>query len=273
LTSYPLSPKSSHLHGKTLEINWLPWGMDAFAKAQAENKPVLLSISAAWCHWCHVMDETTYPDPDVADFINQEFVAIQTDSDHRPDINARYNVGGWPTTAFLTGHGGLIGGATYLPPDQLLAMLTELASAYREQKSQLYDQARQLLNQRRDQARRPAAGPDVEDALVDRVARVVTGAYDAMHGGFGSSPKFPNASVVQFLLHLSRTSGQEFYRVMLEKTLDGMADGPLFDREEGGLLSPQRRGRLVGASVGKIVGRQRGPGGCLLGRLSATGSG
>ena len=236
MTSYRLSPKASQLQGTNLEINWLPWGMDAFAKAQEENKPVLLSISAAWCHWCHVMDETTYPDPDVAAFINHGFVAIRADSDHRPDINSRYNVGGWPTTAFLTGHGGLIGGATYLPPDQLLAMLTELASAYRDQKTQLYDQARQLLHQRRDQARRPVAGPNVEDALVDRVARVVTGAYDAMHGGFGTSPKFPNASVVQFLLHIFRTSGQEFYRVMLEKTLDGMAEGPLFDREEGGFF-------------------------------------
>ena len=236
MTSYRLSTKSSQLHRTNLEINWLPWGMDAFAKAQEENKPVLLSISAAWCHWCHVMDETTYADPDVAEFINQGFVAIRADSEHRPDINSRYNVGGWPTTAFLTGHGGLIGGATYLPPDQLLAMMAELASAYRDQKSQLYDQARQLLHQRRDRARRPAAGPDVEDALVDRVARVVTAAYDAMHGGFGTSPKFPNLSVVQFLLHLCRTSGEEFYRVMLEKTLDGMAHGALFDREEGGFF-------------------------------------
>ena len=240
MTSYRLSTKSSQGNrtdlGTNLQINWLSWGMDAFAKAQAENKPVLLSISAAWCHWCHVMDETTYLDTDVAAFINQEFVAIKADSDHRPDINARYNVGGWPTTAFLTGHGGLIGGATYLPPDQLLAMLTELASAYREQKSQLYDQARQLLHQRRDRARRPAAGPEVEDDLVDMVARVVTGAYDAKNGGFGTAPKFPNPSVVQFVLHLSRTSGEEFYRVMLEKTLDGMAEGPLFDREEGGFF-------------------------------------
>ena len=219
-----------------MEIDWLPWGMEAFAKAQAEDKPVLLSITAAWCHWCHVMDDSTYPDPDVAGFISREFVAIRVDSDHRPDINARYNVGGWPTTAFLTSHGGLIGGATYLPPDQLMAMMTELATAYRDQKSQFYDQARQLLHQRRDQARRPAAGPDVENSLVDRVARVVTGAYDATHGGFGSSPKFPNPSVVQLLFHLCRTSGELFYRVMLEKTLDGMADGPLFDREGGGFF-------------------------------------
>ena len=79
------------------QINWLPWGEAAFAKAQEENKPVLLSISAVWCYWCHVMDETSYSDPDVARLIEQSFIAIRVDNDHRPDLNSRYNVGGWPT--------------------------------------------------------------------------------------------------------------------------------------------------------------------------------
>ena len=121
------------------QINWLPWGEAAFAKAQEENKPVLLSISAVWCYWCHVMDETSYSDPDVARLIEQSFIAIRVDNDHRPDLNSRYNVGGWPTTAFLTGHGGLIGGATYLPPDQFLSMLSELCQAYEEDGAQLYE--------------------------------------------------------------------------------------------------------------------------------------
>ena len=98
-------------------VNWLPWGPSAFTKAQEEGKPVLLSISAVWCYWCHVMDESTYSDPEVQDLLNEHFITIRVDNDHRPDINSRYNVGGWPTTAFLTGHGGLIGGATYLPPE------------------------------------------------------------------------------------------------------------------------------------------------------------
>ena len=94
------------------------------------------------------MDETSYSDPDVALLINQNFVAVRVDNDHRPDLNSRYNVGGWPTTAFLTGHGGLIGGATYLPPDQFLSMLSELRQAYEEDRADLYDQARGLLRQR-----------------------------------------------------------------------------------------------------------------------------
>ena len=127
-------------------------------------------------------DETTYSDPDVQSLLSSSFIAVRVDNDHRPDINARYNVGGWPTTAFLTPHGGLVGGATYLPPDQFLAMLQELQEAYRADKPQLYSQSRELLRQRREHARRVAAGQEVENSLVDRVSRIVAGAYDAKRG-------------------------------------------------------------------------------------------
>ncbi len=232
VSSFRFSPNPNLAH----QIDWQPWGDAAFAKAQEEDKPVLLAISAVWCFWCHVMDETSYSDPDVARFIGEHFVAIRVDSDHRPDINARYNVGGWPSTAFLTGHGGLIGAATYLPPDQFLAMLAELQQAYQEQKPQLYEQARELLRQRKAQAGRVMAGPEIVESLVDRAARSVAGAYDATHGGFGDEPKFPNAPVLGFLVHLARTTGEDFYRAMLRKTLDGMAAGGIFDREEGGFF-------------------------------------
>ena len=207
-----------------------------FARAQAEDKPVLLSISASWCHWCHVMDETTYSDPDVQSLLSRSFLAVRVDNDHRPDINARYNVGGWPTTAFLTPHGGLIGGATYLPPDQFLAMLMELEGAYREDKPQIYEQSRDLLRRRREQARRVAAGTDVEGFFTDRVSRIVAGAYDSIQGGFGSEPKFTNPAILGFLTHLYRTIGEEFYAAMLRKTLDSMAESPMFDPVDGGFF-------------------------------------
>jgi uncharacterized protein len=218
------------------QISWLPWGAAAFAKAQEENKPVLLSISAVWCYWCHVMDNTTYRDPDVVQLVNQRFIAIRVDNDHRPDINARYNVGGWPSTVFLTGHGGYIAGATYSPADQLLAMLLEVQRAYQEQKPQLYDQGNNLLRQRQEEADRVAADAELDEALVNRIARRVAGTYDPRYGGFGEEPKFPGVPMLQFLLHLFRTTGEEFYRVMLEKTLDSMTQGELLDREEGGFF-------------------------------------
>ena len=148
------------------------------------------------------MDETSYSDADVGSVINQYYVPVRVDSDHRPDINARYNVGGWPTTAFLTGHGGLIAGATYLAPDQFLAMLMEVQQAYQDDKPQIYEHARELLRVRREQAGRVKSGAEITSSLVDRAARSMAGAYDAVNGGFGEEPKFPNAPVLAFLLHL-----------------------------------------------------------------------
>ncbi|MDA1127388.1 MAG: DUF255 domain-containing protein [Chloroflexi bacterium] len=217
-------------------VDWQPWEPATFAKAQAEHKPVLLSISAVWCYWCHVMDETSYSDPEIQALLNENFVAIRVDNDHRPDINSRYNVGGWPTTAFLTGHGGLIGGATYLPPDQFIAMIAEFIDAYKNDRTTLYTQARDLLTRRKEHARRFAAGPELEDTSVDRVSRVVAGAYDALNGGFGSAPKFPNAYIVRLVNHLYRTSGEDFYASMLTKTLDGMSEGLVADGADGGFF-------------------------------------
>ncbi|MFQ6026068.1 MAG: thioredoxin domain-containing protein [Dehalococcoidia bacterium] len=220
----------------TVAIEWLSWNQETFERAQQQDRPVLLSISAVWCYWCQVMDRDTFTDSDVVDYINQHFVAVRVDNDRRPDINARYNVGGWPTTAFLTPHGGYIAGATYLPPDQLLAMLLEIHRAYQEDKAQLYDQAMHLQRQRQDQVNRVAAGAELEQRLVDRIGRRVTSAYDVRNGGFGEDLKFPSAPVLQFLLHLYRTTREDFYRVMVEKSLDGMARGGLYDSAEGGFF-------------------------------------
>lgn len=218
------------------QIQWLPWGGSAFAKAQAEDKPVLLSIGAVWCYWCHVMDEATYIDSEVATYVNQNFVSVRVDNDHRPDINLRYNVGGWPSTVFLTGHGGYIAGATYLPPDQMLAMLMEVQRAYQGQKPEVYDQGNSLLRQRREEVAKIAAGAELSVDLVDRIARRVAGTYDPRNGGFGEAPKFPGVPILSLLLHLYRTTREEFYRVMLAKTLDGMAASPFFDHAEGGFF-------------------------------------
>ncbi|MBT98770.1 MAG: hypothetical protein CL902_09095 [Dehalococcoidia bacterium] len=232
MSEFRFSPNPNDAH----QVDWQPWGPAAFAKAQEEDKPVLLSISAVWCYWCHVMDETTYTDSDVQEIIRENFVAVRVDNDHRPDINSRYNVGGWPTTGFLTGHGGLIGGATYLPPDQLISMMAELIDAYKNDRPTLYTQARDLLGRRRDHARRTVAGPELDEIVVDRVSRIVAGAYDATNGGFGSEPKFPNASIVRLINHLYRTSGEDFYASMLIKTLDGMSQGQVWDEADGGFF-------------------------------------
>ena len=232
LSEFRFSPNPNQAHA----VNWLPWGPAAFVKAQEENKPVLLSISAVWCYWCHVMDESTYSDPEVQELLHKYFVTIRVDNDHRPDINSRYNVGGWPTTAFLTAHGGLIGGATYLPPEQLISMISEFAEAYTNDKPTLYKQARDLHNNRKDHSQKFVASAELEESMVDRVSRIVAGAYDAVNGGFGSDPKFPNAPIIRFLNHLYRTTGEGFYASMITKTLDNITDGQVRDKSDGGFF-------------------------------------
>jgi uncharacterized protein YyaL (SSP411 family) len=221
---------------KSGQIVWREWNAGAFAAAQQSDCPILMSINAVWCHWCHVMAETTYRDPDVAQFVNDHFLPIHVDTDHRPDINARYNVGGWPTTSFLTPHGGYIAGATYLPADQFLAMLDEVRRAYADQKPQLYEQANDILRQRREHAARVSAGHEPDATLVDSITRRAAGAYDPRNGGFGVEPKFPSTPMLRLLLHQYRTTGEPFFRSMLEKTLDAITGGELHDTVDGGFF-------------------------------------
>ena len=108
------------------DIGWRDWGEKAFQEAQVADKPILLAISAVWCHWCHVMDETSYSDPEVIRTINERYVPIRVDNDERPDVNRRYNMGGWPTTAFLTPDGEIVHGGTYIPPDAMRSYVAQV---------------------------------------------------------------------------------------------------------------------------------------------------
>ena len=111
-------------------VQWEEWGADAFARAARDGRPVLLSISAAWCRACHEMDRTTYADPEVAALVAARFVPVRVDADRRPDINERYNLGGWPTTAFLTAAGDVITGGTFVPVDRMRGVLERVSTAY-----------------------------------------------------------------------------------------------------------------------------------------------
>ena len=217
-------------------VIWHDWDGFAFELARQKNQPVILSIGAVWCYWCSVMQDTTYSDPDVIQFINENFVCVRVDNDHRPDINSRYNVGGWPTTAFLTGHGGILAGATYLPPDQFISMLIEVQKAYHERKPELYQQANDLFRQRQDQVGRIKTSNDLDPLEVARIVRKTAGIYDPINGGFGEEPKFPSCSVIRLVLDSYRTTGETFYRIIVEKSLGGMAKGSLRDAIDGGFF-------------------------------------
>src|SRR5438876_3874489 len=156
------------------EINWHPWSQGAFDQARQTGRPILLSISAVWCHWCHVMDETTYSHPAVIDLINREYVPVRVDNDVRPDINQRYNMGGWPSTAFLTPSGDILTGATYMPPDQMASALLRIAGYYRGNQTEI--SARVLEARKRAALGVSRSAGELEPRLVAEILDAVSSA-------------------------------------------------------------------------------------------------
>jgi uncharacterized protein YyaL (SSP411 family) len=219
---------------RAAEIGWRPWGEKAFQEAQVADKPVLLSISAVWCHWCHVMDETSYSDPEVIRLINERYVPVRVDNDERPDVNRRYNMGGWPTTAFLTPDGEIVHGGTYVPPDAMRSYLTQVADVWSAQRTDLAKRVAEL-RQKEHEARSPKPG-DLSWEIVDAVGSLVRGQYDPQFGGFGREPKFPQVKLLRFLLDEHRRFGYPELATMLHRTLGAMAAGGMYDHVEGGFF-------------------------------------
>jgi len=228
-------------------IHWYPWGPEAFAAAQAADKPVLLDIGAVWCHWCHVMDGESYENPELAGYLNENFVCIKVDRDERPDVDARYQravqtltrQGGWPLTAFLNPRGEVFFGGTYFPPDGqygrpgFRSVLASVLDAYRARPDQVQAQAqaiRRVLEEQLDESAPGEVGPGLLDAAVEQMARI----FDPINGGFGSQPKFPHPGALTLLLHRWYDQPSEQVRTIIDRTLQGMARGGMYDQLAGG---------------------------------------
>ncbi len=219
------------------EIQWHEWGDDAFSKAKQQEKPVLLAISAVWCHWCHVMDETTYSSPEVIAIINERFIPVRVDNDQRPDVNARYNMGGWPTTAFLTPEGEILKGGTYIPPDAMRSLLAQIHEFYAEANNRLSIAKRIAEFKAERSARgRGSNGEAIDPKTPTQVARTAWAQFDDEYGGFGDAPKFPQTDVLNFLLDVCARKDDEPARTMVQKTLHGMAGGGMYDHIYGGFF-------------------------------------
>lgn len=217
----------------TEEIRWREWTRETFEEAARSNRLVLLDLSAVWCHWCHVMDETTYSNPRIIKTVNEQFVPVRVDIDRRPDISERYNRGGFPTTTFLSDKGEFVWGATYVPPQDMIKVLQAILEA---KASGEVDQA---LERGRmtyldiSKAWEKRATPDSE--FVDAIFEDIFSAYDVEFGGFGLQQKFPQPNAVDLMLRrYSKDCDQELAEAV-ENTLDRMAGG-LYDREEGGVF-------------------------------------
>lgn len=216
-------------------IQWLPWEPETFEKARALDRPVLLTIVASWCRYCRDLDATTFADPLVRKRVQEGYVPVRVDKDRRPDINARYNCGGWPTIAFLTPDADLISGDTFLSAEELAPILDRVLPFYRDHRSEIHARVEELEEMRvRQQERKPEGllSPDV----VNAVEASIMESFDAVHGGFGTGSKFPHAEAIDFALAQYARHGDEHMRQVVVKTLDAMAASEMHDTIEGGFF-------------------------------------
>jgi hypothetical protein len=216
-------------------IAWWDWEEETFRLARELDVPILLSISAVWCHWCHVMDETSYANPKVAALINADFIPIRVDTDQRPDINSRYNMGGWPTTAFLTPEGEVLAGATYVPPEEFKRLLSRVSDYYRNNKDDIQVSEIDARRRAAKEARARAVG-ELSISIVEEVAEAVVDGFDPLHGGFGEAPKFSHAEALELALaEYWRTRDEQLLEVV-SRTLSAMARGGIYDQEMSGFF-------------------------------------
>lgn len=275
-----------------MPIHWTDWEA-AFARAAAEAKPLLLLLSAPWCHWCRVLEAEGLADPTVVALIERAFVPVQVNADLRPDIHDRYNLGGLPTIAVLTPDGAPLAGATFLGPAELRGLLEAAERRWREEPDAVRAEvARQAALRKRWAGRPPASALD--PALAERIVDLLRAQFDPEEGGFGLSPKFPHPDALRLLLAIHFLSGDEALARMARRSLDALAGGGLWDAGEGGFFrySPARdwsrphteklaleNARLAsvfleaGAALGEARYRERGRAVIefLLGRLALEG--
>jgi len=225
-------------------VAWYPWGEDAFEKARREDKPIFLSIGYSTCHWCHVMEEESFEDEEVAELLNETFVPIKVDREERPDVDTIYmNVcqmmrgqGGWPLTVLLTPDRKPFYAATYLPKEGrfqqmgLMDLIPRVRRMWDNERERLVDDADEVT----DLLRRgidEGGGTEVptEETLDDAFEKL-SRQFDDTHGGFGSAPKFPAPHNLLFLLRQWRRTGEERALDVVTQTLDEMRRGGLFDQ-------------------------------------------
>jgi len=229
-------------------VEWFPWGAEAFEKARAENKPVVLSIGYSACHWCHVMEHESFEDERIAAVMNEHFVSIKVDREERPDLDHIYqNViqmlsgqGGWPLTMFLTPDQEPFYGGTYFPPEDRYGrpgfphVLTAVADAYHHKLGEVTKSIQQIREGLKKLSTFETSPGDLSPDILTNAARALANNFDMVHGGFGTQPKFPNPANLECFLRYWYASGNENFLNMIKLALSKMASGGIYDHLGGG---------------------------------------
>ncbi|MEJ2432729.1 MAG: thioredoxin domain-containing protein [Pseudolabrys sp.] len=228
-------------------VDWWQWGPQALEAAKRENKPILLSVGYAACHWCHVMALESFEDAATARVMNELFVNIKVDREERPDIDQIYmnalhllgEQGGWPLTMFLTPKGEPVWGGTYFPRDArygrpaFVDVLREVARLFREEPNKI-DQNRKALLARLAEKARPEGRVTVTPQDLTGAAGQVADMFDPAHGGLRGAPKFPQPAILEFLWRAGQRSGEARFFDLVEHTLEHMSEGGIYDHLGGG---------------------------------------
>jgi uncharacterized protein YyaL (SSP411 family) len=228
-------------------VDWYPWGPEALDRARSEDKPILLSVGYAACHWCHVMERECFENPEIAALMNAHFVCVKVDREERPDIDEIYmsatvalnGSGGWPMTVFLTPAQQPFFAGTYFPPesrDGLIGfrlLLGRLRDAWHNERERLLARASELTGYLRGQAA-PQPAQAIGDDVFSAALRDLAEDFDPEYGGFGAAPKFPPCAALSLLLRAYRRTGDAQLLHIVQVTLDGMKNGGIYDHLAGG---------------------------------------
>ena len=224
-------------------VNWHPWGEEAFARARREEKPIFLSIGYSTCHWCHVMERESFESEELAAILNEHFVSIKVDREERPDVDHVYMTvcqaltgsGGWPLTLFLTPEKEPFFAGTYFPPETrfgrpgLRDLLDQVTTAWNGERDRLIDSAARIAEAVRDQVA-GAPGEAMGEGVLLRGFEQLLSRFDEEHAGFGAAPKFPTPHQLSFLLRWWKRSGDARALDMVERTLQTMRRGGIYDQ-------------------------------------------
>ena len=228
-------------------VHWQPWRPETFARAKAENKPILLSVGYAACHWCHVMAHESFEDAATAELMNALFVNIKVDREERPDVDAIYQTalallgehGGWPLTMFLTPDGAPFWGGTYFPPEArygrpaFSTVLKKVAEVWRE-KAEMVDKNVEVMRAALERTATPTAGDQIPPDFLIRLGRELAREIDPVHGGIGRAPKFPHVPGLKLVLRAHLRSGDPKLGEAVRLTLRQMSQGGIYDHLGGG---------------------------------------
>ncbi|MCL4439639.1 MAG: thioredoxin domain-containing protein, partial [Firmicutes bacterium] len=223
-------------------VDWYPWSDEAFDKAKKEDKPIFLSIGYSTCHWCHVMERESFEDGEVAALLNENYVSVKVDREERPDIDTIYmsvcqamtGHGGWPLTVIMTPEKKPFFAGTYFPKESkrgmpgLIDVLQQVTELWATERNKVLESGNQVTKALQDHVYTHLSGTVTEDTL-DRAFECFERSFDPQYGGFGRAPKFPTPHNLSFLLRYWKLTGRGEALEMVEKTLDSMYLGGIYD--------------------------------------------